>query len=261
MRCESILKENLNPLRLSFLNQKQDSKDYLKQQQQQQSHLKPNDNFLLNDYSQNSFDINSESITFTSNNSQLSNKAHNRYSKSSKNILIDLNEDNDVKMINPNYVPGESSEPLEDPSHEEDHQHHGHSHAQGQSHSHGHGHSHKHNTEAVINMKNDASGAHCHNAKKAQSRNKRVWYKLITVLILCIIFMIGEIIGGILAHSISIQTDAAHMAADITGFFFSIMAIYISEKSINHLISVHLTKKKFILFILRAHKKNVFWIL
>jgi zinc transporter 2 len=42
--------------------------------------------------------------------------------------------------------------------------------------------------------------------------------------------MIGEIVGGIIAHSIAIQTDAAHMAADIAGFFFSIVALYISNK-------------------------------
>jgi len=71
---------------------------------------------------------------------------------------------------------------------------------------------------------------HCHVQKNDKTRNKTVWRKLITVLILCIFFMIGEIVGGILAHSISIQTDAAHMAADIAGFFFSIMAIYISSK-------------------------------
>ena len=93
-RCESILKENLNPLRLSFLNQKQDNKDNLKQQNQV---AKPNDNFLLNDYLPNSNKSNcslaeSKSNTYKSN--KQSDKYHNKYSKSSKIILIDLNEDN-----------------------------------------------------------------------------------------------------------------------------------------------------------------------
>ena len=48
-RCESILKENPNPHKLSFLNQKQDSKDFLKQQLN--NNLKPNDNIILNVYS------------------------------------------------------------------------------------------------------------------------------------------------------------------------------------------------------------------
>lgn len=72
---------------------------------------------------------------------------------------------------------------------------------------------------------------HCH-VSIDKERNKTVWYKLITVFVLCIMFMVGEIIGGILAKSISIQTDAAHMAADIAGFFFSIVAIYVSEKGV-----------------------------
>lgn len=73
---------------------------------------------------------------------------------------------------------------------------------------------------------------HCHVYTKIKKDNKNrvVWRKLITVLILCVFFMILEIIGGILAKSISIQTDAAHMAADIAGFFFSILALYVSNK-------------------------------
>ena len=62
------------------------------------------------------------------------------------------------------------------------------------------------------------SNTHCHvlnNENPAMSADKRrsasVWRKLITVLILCTMFMIGEIIGGIFAKSIAIQTDAAHM--------------------------------------------------
>lgn len=96
----------------------------------------------------------------------------------------------------------------------------------------------------IININGTESGArgcssnsssiddHCHVSVSLENkdRNKTVWYKLITVFILCVMFMIGEIIGGILAKSISIQTDAAHMAADIAGFFFSILAIYVSEK-------------------------------
>lgn len=73
---------------------------------------------------------------------------------------------------------------------------------------------------------------HCHTDILSKDTNKIVGYKLITVLILCILFMIGEIVGGILAKSISIQTDAAHMAADIAGFFFSILAIYVSKKGL-----------------------------
>ena len=82
--------------------------------------------------------------------------------------------------------------------------------------------------------KSSAEEKHCHVIGKdwtlEKQRNATVWRKLITVLILCVVFMVAEIIGGIIAKSIAIQTDAAHMAADIAGFFFSIVAIYVSGK-------------------------------
>ena len=86
------------------------------------------------------------------------------------------------------------------------------------------------------NLKSDSKlSDHCHVGNKdleqLKKRNKPILRKLICVLILCILFMIAEIIGGLLANSISIQTDAAHMAADIVGFFLSIVAIYIAQKS------------------------------
>ena len=73
---------------------------------------------------------------------------------------------------------------------------------------------------------------HCHSSIKVdKNRNRRPLIKLTIALCLCVAFMIGEIVGGILANSISIQTDAAHMATDIVGFIFSILAILISKKS------------------------------
>jgi zinc transporter 2 len=79
------------------------------------------------------------------------------------------------------------------------------------------------------------SDHYCHTGKKdlneLKKQNAPVIKKLVTVLVLCILFMVGEIVGGIFAGSISIQTDAAHMAADIAGLFFSILAIVVSEKS------------------------------
>lgn len=81
------------------------------------------------------------------------------------------------------------------------------------------------------------SDVHCHtniSSNRNKDTNKIVSYKLIAVLILCVLFMIAEIVGGILANSISIQTDSAHLAADIAGFFFSILAIYVSKKGLNY---------------------------
>ena len=41
--------------------------------------------------------------------------------------------------------------------------------------------------------------------------------KLIFASILCLVFMIGEIVGGILSNSLAIATDAAHL---LTGLAF-----------------------------------------
>ena len=43
-------------------------------------------------------------------------------------------------------------------------------------------------------------------------------------------FMLVEIVGGLLAHSLAIITDAAHLLADVSGFIMSLLAIYYSSK-------------------------------
>ena len=45
---------------------------------------------------------------------------------------------------------------------------------------------------------------------------------------ICLIFMIIEIIDGYLANSIVIMSDAAHLLSDLLGFVISIISIYIS---------------------------------
>ena len=47
--------------------------------------------------------------------------------------------------------------------------------------------------------------------------NKFVMCKLFTVSIVCLILMIIEIIGGFLAGSLAIMTDAAHLFSDLSG--------------------------------------------
>jgi zinc transporter 2 len=53
--------------------------------------------------------------------------------------------------------------------------------------------------------------------------------KLILVCLVCSCFMIIEFIGGLLANSVAIMTDAAHLLSDLAGFVISIFAIYISK--------------------------------
>lgn len=41
--------------------------------------------------------------------------------------------------------------------------------------------------------------------------------------------MLVELVGGFLANSLAIMTDAAHLFSDISGFFISIASLWISQ--------------------------------
>jgi zinc transporter 2 len=57
--------------------------------------------------------------------------------------------------------------------------------------------------------------------------------KLIKATALCFCFMIAELVGGYLAHSLAIMTDAAHLMSDMAGFAISIVAISLAQKEAN----------------------------
>lgn len=54
--------------------------------------------------------------------------------------------------------------------------------------------------------------------------------KLLIVSIICFIFMGAEVVGGYLANSLAIMTDAAHMLSDVAGFMISYFAIYMGSR-------------------------------
>ena len=64
--------------------------------------------------------------------------------------------------------------------------------------------------------------------KKMQALSARK--KLLMITGVCLIFMLVEIIGGYMANSIAIMTDAAHMLSDVSGFMISYLAIYLGGK-------------------------------
>lgn len=57
--------------------------------------------------------------------------------------------------------------------------------------------------------------------------------KMIKISMVCVGFMIIEIIGGLLAGSIAIISDAAHLFSDMSGFLISILAIWIGKRGSN----------------------------
>ena len=59
---------------------------------------------------------------------------------------------------------------------------------------------------------------------------KRVVFKLLSVSVVCTVLMIAEIVGGIMAGSLAILTDAAHLFSDLSGFFISIFSLWLTKQ-------------------------------
>uniref|UniRef100_A0A1E1X6J4 Putative zn2+ transporter n=1 Tax=Amblyomma aureolatum TaxID=187763 RepID=A0A1E1X6J4_9ACAR len=77
---------------------------------------------------------------------------------------------------------------------------------------------------------NDES-LHCHARQKARLSSKVAQKQLIVSSLICLTFMIAEIIGGYLSNSLAVMSDAAHLCADLAGFLISIFAVWIAQKS------------------------------
>lgn len=74
-------------------------------------------------------------------------------------------------------------------------------------------------------------GSHCHATKEKTGVDKRAGRKLIIASTLCVLFMIGEIIGGVLAGSLAIISDAAHLLTDFASFMISLLALMLATRS------------------------------
>ncbi|XP_071779282.1 zinc transporter 2 [Centroberyx gerrardi] len=77
-------------------------------------------------------------------------------------------------------------------------------------------------------------GVHCHGTKAAvceDSGDKLLAKKKLYIAsAVCLVFMIGEVIGGYLAHSLAIMTDAAHLLTDFGSMMVSLFSLWISSR-------------------------------
>ena len=55
--------------------------------------------------------------------------------------------------------------------------------------------------------------------------DKRARKKLLMASVLCLVFMVGEAVGGALAGSLAIATDAAHLLTDLISFMISLFSL------------------------------------
>ncbi|XP_033165036.1 zinc transporter 8 isoform X2 [Drosophila mauritiana] len=72
--------------------------------------------------------------------------------------------------------------------------------------------------------------AHCHFREKETGVDKAARRVLIIACILCSIFLVLEVIGGIWANSLAIATDAAHLLTDLASFLISISALHLAAR-------------------------------
>jgi cation diffusion facilitator family transporter len=61
--------------------------------------------------------------------------------------------------------------------------------------------------------------------------DKVVVSKLKQIAVISLVFMTVEIVGGVLANSISILADAFHLLSDVLAYMISLFAVLMSYKS------------------------------
>ncbi|XP_075440403.1 proton-coupled zinc antiporter SLC30A2-like, partial [Ascaphus truei] len=74
---------------------------------------------------------------------------------------------------------------------------------------------------------------HCHGVASPSTETQqklRARRKLYLACAVCFIFMIGEVVGGYLAHSLAIMTDAAHLLTDLGSMCVSIFSLWVSSR-------------------------------
>ena len=79
----------------------------------------------------------------------------------------------------------------------------------------------------------DTSSKNQDDEVKNKSKAKVALNKMIKVSIVCTIFMLLEAIGGYIAGSLAIMTDAAHLFSDLSSFMISIFSIWVGQKAAN----------------------------
>ena len=75
--------------------------------------------------------------------------------------------------------------------------------------------------------------ANIYRVPKPSANLKRNYQKLIIVMIISIIFIAAELVGGVLSHSISVISDSIHLVTDLVGFVISFIALSFSARKSN----------------------------
>ncbi|XP_063694585.1 proton-coupled zinc antiporter SLC30A2-like isoform X2 [Bolinopsis microptera] len=76
----------------------------------------------------------------------------------------------------------------------------------------------------------ESSDDHCHEIEEDKDNRNKARNQLMIASIVCLLFMVGEIVGGYIANSLAIMTDAAHMLSDFSSFCISLFALWVAKK-------------------------------
>ena len=82
-----------------------------------------------------------------------------------------------------------------------------------------------------FSMKQSQDWSHCHSPGRQSSRiDNSARRKLIIACILCLAFMAAEAVGGYMANSLAIATDAAHLLTDLASFLISLFSLWLTSR-------------------------------
>ena len=84
-------------------------------------------------------------------------------------------------------------------------------------------------TSAGLTSGHDLATAQLKKREETRLEQRRVRSKLVAATVFAVVFMSVEVAGGILAGSLAIVTDAAHLFTDVANFITAIMASHLSE--------------------------------
>ncbi|NWU61897.1 ZNT4 protein, partial [Pterocles burchelli] len=68
-------------------------------------------------------------------------------------------------------------------------------------------------------------------SRRERSGQRKAKRRLTLAALLYLLFMTGELIGGYVANSLAIMTDALHMLTDLSGIILTLLALWLSAKS------------------------------
>ncbi|TKR81918.1 hypothetical protein L596_015714 [Steinernema carpocapsae] len=84
----------------------------------------------------------------------------------------------------------------------------------------------------------DSEGFHCHGLSKEERKSNKKAIRILWISVgVCLIFMICEAVGGLLAGSLAILTDAAHLLTDLASMLISLFSLYIANRPASHRMS------------------------